>query len=171
MDLEELFDAPALKKLEEKNPRLYMALKFLAHAGLVSRAVRGVAETRLPRHKGLLSGLLALRAEESPNRTGLIFENGGLYEDERLTYAQLYSRSLRLAEGLRDALAGAASVTATCGMLTVFFRPAPPQDYTQAQEGDGARFARFFHAMLRRGVRSEERRVGKECRSRWSPYH
>ena len=22
-----------------------------------------------------------------------------------------------------------------------------------------------------RGQRSEERRVGKECRSRWSPYH
>ena len=22
-----------------------------------------------------------------------------------------------------------------------------------------------------RGCRSEERRVGKECRSRWSPYH
>ena len=22
-----------------------------------------------------------------------------------------------------------------------------------------------------RGFRSEERRVGKECRSRWSPYH
>ena len=28
-------------------------------------------------------------------------------------------------------------------------------------------------AVLRKGklVRSEERRVGKECRSRWSPYH
>src|SRR5258707_10433027 len=25
----------------------------------------------------------------------------------------------------------------------------------------------MFHA----GLRSEERRVGKECRSRWSPYH
>ena len=25
----------------------------------------------------------------------------------------------------------------------------------------------FFHI----GLRSEERRVGKECRSRWSPYH
>ena len=25
--------------------------------------------------------------------------------------------------------------------------------------------------MLRRSHRSEERRVGKECRSRWSPYH
>src|SRR2546426_11756533 len=24
---------------------------------------------------------------------------------------------------------------------------------------------------VRRDVRSEERRVGKECRSRWSPYH
>ena len=24
---------------------------------------------------------------------------------------------------------------------------------------------------LARGTRSEERRVGKECRSRWSPYH
>src|SRR2546426_2575561 len=26
-------------------------------------------------------------------------------------------------------------------------------------------------ARLELGVRSEERRVGKECRSRWSPYH
>ena len=26
-------------------------------------------------------------------------------------------------------------------------------------------------ADMRKAVRSEERRVGKECRSRWSPYH
>ena len=26
-------------------------------------------------------------------------------------------------------------------------------------------------ARLAKAVRSEERRVGKECRSRWSPYH
>src|SRR2546430_12735466 len=26
-------------------------------------------------------------------------------------------------------------------------------------------------AVLGSGIRSEERRVGKECRSRWSPYH
>ena len=25
--------------------------------------------------------------------------------------------------------------------------------------------------LLKRSPRSEERRVGKECRSRWSPYH
>ena len=24
---------------------------------------------------------------------------------------------------------------------------------------------------IRQEIRSEERRVGKECRSRWSPYH
>src|SRR5258707_9226871 len=30
----------------------------------------------------------------------------------------------------------------------------------------------YWFAMVNRGVlRSEERRVGKECRSRWSPYH
>src|SRR2546422_9659350 len=35
------------------------------------------------------------------------------------------------------------------------------------QQGGGSR-----HASTRDGeLRSEERRVGKECRSRWSPYH
>ena len=34
----------------------------------------------------------------------------------------------------------------------------PPSDYTKI-------------AFLARTTRSEERRVGKECRSRWSPYH
>ena len=29
----------------------------------------------------------------------------------------------------------------------------------------------FAKAVVQRGKRSEERRVGKECRSRWSPYH
>ena len=28
-----------------------------------------------------------------------------------------------------------------------------------------------FAMSLRKNTRSEERRVGKECRSRWSPYH
>ena len=30
---------------------------------------------------------------------------------------------------------------------------------------------RAFQAVQKRAHRSEERRVGKECRSRWSPYH
>src|SRR2546421_748869 len=32
--------------------------------------------------------------------------------------------------------------------------------------GNSSRASRLYHAS-----RSEERRVGKECRSRWSPYH
>ena len=35
---------------------------------------------------------------------------------------------------------------------------------------DSNRFRRLSFR-VRRSVRSEERRVGKECRSRWSPYH
>ena len=31
--------------------------------------------------------------------------------------------------------------------------------------------AKHFNAILLPTGRSEERRVGKECRSRWSPYH
>ena len=29
----------------------------------------------------------------------------------------------------------------------------------------------FYNSYFDDGRRSEERRVGKECRSRWSPYH
>ena len=32
-------------------------------------------------------------------------------------------------------------------------------------------FAILFIGLLSGVIRSEERRVGKECRSRWSPYH
>ena len=31
--------------------------------------------------------------------------------------------------------------------------------------------AEISEKLQRWGLRSEERRVGKECRSRWSPYH
>ena len=48
-----------------------------------------------------------------------------------------------------------------------------------AKEGDTTKLIRFGDAKMtikkdqpeRRKSRSEERRVGKECRSRWSPYH
>ena len=45
-------------------------------------------------------------------------------------------------------------------------------DFTQgilAMESDLHRFA--YKLTSDRDSRSEERRVGKECRSRWSPYH
>ena len=40
-----------------------------------------------------------------------------------------------------------------------------------AKQADGAVTVRMNNTVLLATVRSEERRVGKECRSRWSPYH
>src|SRR6202790_703531 len=50
------------------------------------------------------------------------------------------------------------------------------QDEENATNADSALAALLVHLgmtgqMIRRPPRSEERRVGKECRSRWSPYH
>src|SRR2546425_11642549 len=38
-------------------------------------------------------------------------------------------------------------------------------------EGDTVTVKGIVHNYLEQDKRSEERRVGKECRSRWSPYH
>src|SRR2546425_9403078 len=49
-----------------------------------------------------------------------------------------------------------------------------PAFAVEGQRYVGSDFARvdtLIAQALRRKERSEERRVGKECRSRWSPYH
>jgi len=86
---------------EEEKPRKQMVLELLRNQDVVSRALRGVRDSRFPRHRGLLSRLLELRAQENPNRVGLIFENAGLYDDERLSYAMLYANAMRLARSLK----------------------------------------------------------------------
>jgi len=49
---------------------------------------------------------------------------------------------------------------------------AEPADLAVLGFWEVARRYRFFRHLMNRSVlRSEERRVGKECRSRWSPYH
>src|SRR2546426_3097658 len=52
-------------------------------------------------------------------------------------------------------------------------RPAPPGTRSTSVRGqlDALNTRRPGPAALARPIRSEERRVGKECRSRWSPYH
>ena len=37
------------------------------------------------------------------------------------------------------------------------------------ENGDNELAIKYFNST--KSIRSEERRVGKECRSRWSPYH
>src|ERR1041385_4927840 len=53
---------------------------------------------------------------------------------------------------------GQATMSAACD-------PKTHAPYTIEKDG----FRTTFYSMV--GQRSEERRVGKECRSRWSPYH
>jgi glutamate-1-semialdehyde 2,1-aminomutase len=71
------------------------------------------------------------------------------------TYEQLEKTSARLADGLREA-AREAGVPVTLNrvgsMFTGFFTADPVVDYATAKKSDTARFGRFFHAMLDRGV-------------------
>jgi glutamate-1-semialdehyde 2,1-aminomutase len=70
-------------------------------------------------------------------------------------YDDLARRATRLATGLRDAFA-AAGVAAQIPQVTTlagcFFSPTPVTDYDTAQKSDHDAYARFFHAMLDRGV-------------------
>jgi glutamate-1-semialdehyde 2,1-aminomutase len=71
------------------------------------------------------------------------------------TYESLEVTSARLEEGLRRAAADAGAtvtVNRVGSMITVFFCPGPVTDYATAKASDTRRFARFFHAMLERGV-------------------
>jgi glutamate-1-semialdehyde 2,1-aminomutase len=71
------------------------------------------------------------------------------------TYERLEVLTTRLHVGLSRAIeAGGAmvSVNRVGSMLTAFFCRGPVTDYASAKTCDTARFGRFFHAMLERGV-------------------
>jgi glutamate-1-semialdehyde 2,1-aminomutase len=70
-------------------------------------------------------------------------------------YPRLETISERLAAGLARAAqeAGVPAVVNRVGsMLTAFFHTGPVVDYGTASASDTRRYARFFHAMLARGV-------------------
>ena len=70
-------------------------------------------------------------------------------------YARLGALGSRLQEGLEEA-ARAAGIPVTVNrvgsMLTAFFTEGPVTNYSSAKRSDTARYGRFFHAMLERGV-------------------
>ncbi len=71
------------------------------------------------------------------------------------SYDQLEAVGARLEAGLREAARKAAvavTVNRVGSMITVFFCEGPVVDYASAKRSDTARFARFFRAMLERGV-------------------
>lgn len=89
-------------RIEARNPKAGMALRFISNPDVVAQVVKGVRGSGFLKHRGVFSGLVELRAEQDPNKLGLIFDNGGAYPDDRLTYAQIAANSLRLARGLRE---------------------------------------------------------------------
>ena len=70
-------------------------------------------------------------------------------------YDELERTATRLEDGLRAAFADAgvaAQVTRTWTLVGVFFAGTPVTDFDRARAADHARYARFFHGMLDRGV-------------------
>jgi glutamate-1-semialdehyde 2,1-aminomutase len=70
-------------------------------------------------------------------------------------YDRLGALAVRLTDGLAAAAKAAGievTVNRIASMFTVFFCRGPVTDYASAKASDTARFARFFHAMLRRGI-------------------
>ena len=46
-----------------------------------------------------------------------------------------------------------------------------PEIKARVLEQTGLKVSSLYISQVKQKCRSEERRVGKECRSRWSPYH
>jgi glutamate-1-semialdehyde 2,1-aminomutase len=70
-------------------------------------------------------------------------------------YVALETTAEALATGLRDKARDAGrdvAVVSVGSLLTVFFRPTPPTDAGEALASDRAAYARFFGAMLDRGI-------------------
>ena len=64
-------------------------------------------------------------------------------------YRRIEDQAARLERGLR---VDGACVARVRSLLTVFFREAPPSNFTEAKESDTKAFARFFHSLLDAGV-------------------
>ncbi len=110
------------------------------------------------------AALLGLLAPEGPvYQAGTFSANpavmaAGLATLQQLTpeaYTRLETVARHLENGLQVAIRRT-GVTATVvrlgSMLSLFFLPAPPRDYTDARRADTAAFARFHRAMRDRGI-------------------
>jgi glutamate-1-semialdehyde 2,1-aminomutase len=75
--------------------------------------------------------------------------------EDRKVYRRLDALGARLERGLAEAAEKAGvplTINRVGSMLTAFFCAGPVRDYAGARGADTARYARFFHGMLERGV-------------------
>src|SRR2546430_17696977 len=111
-------------------------------------------------------------------------------EKERLTYRDFKQRAHPLAKALQDSgfsagaragiimtnqskwLISAYAIFFAGGVLVPLDYKLTPDEQWQLLKHSGATVLITEYPIWRQlSSRSEERRVGKECRSRWSPYH
>jgi glutamate-1-semialdehyde 2,1-aminomutase len=78
---------------------------------------------------------------------------------DQLADGRVYTRLEELGRHLENGLSAAirraeiqASIVRRGSALTLFFRPQPPTDYTEARESDTAAFSRFHAGMLQREI-------------------
>jgi glutamate-1-semialdehyde 2,1-aminomutase len=74
---------------------------------------------------------------------------------ERNPYPSLEAAATRLERELLEIFAGAgvsATINRAGSMFSLFFRDGPVSNYADAAAADHARYARFFHEMLERGI-------------------
>jgi glutamate-1-semialdehyde 2,1-aminomutase len=84
------------------------------------------------------AGIAALKAIEKPD-----------------VYGKLEEKTALLVDGLRKAASAAGVevvINSIASMFTVFFTSSPVTDFQSAKTSDTARYAKFFHEMLERGV-------------------
>ena len=67
-------------------------------------------------------------------------------------YDQLEQRTARLCDGVTQAAGRSLTVNRAGSMFTFFFTASPVRDYESAKRSDTQAYARFFRAMLERGV-------------------
>jgi glutamate-1-semialdehyde 2,1-aminomutase len=70
-------------------------------------------------------------------------------------FDRLDAKAARLAEGIEVLLARhelPAQLNRVGSLMTLFFADAPVFDFATARKADAQRYARFFHALLERGV-------------------
>src|SRR2546422_483482 len=119
-------------------------------------------------------------------RTGGMRRSSRIATDPRPTWVQdrnIYT-SAGISAGIDLALAwveedfGTAAALKVARELVLFLRRPGGQDQVSVSLETQASHTKSMHELqvwmtehLDQPLRSEERRVGKECRSRWSPYH
>ena len=149
------------------------AKNWLAHDGLWFQAVdqKYGMETAIEIDRAAWENFTVVEAKRIMTRLGLE-PGGGIPALVECLKHRLYAR-LNLQESIEVSDTRAVFRMVDCRVQSARKRKGLP-DFPCKSVGvvEYAGFARTIDPRIEtRCIRSEERRVGKECRSRWSPYH